>query len=317
MLAHRGSNSPSHDVIFEANENLHFHSTLCLAKGCTKRVPISRPRTLESYCYEFCGVVGISFEELSFFIDSRPASLDMHVSFPIIVSVHLRADLPKNVQNSLEPALLELFNSGVNSDVKIVTRDGQIFNVHKCILMCRSQKFMAMFSSEMKERDSPVELTQTDSFLFEKLLRWIYTGNVMMPDDIEQVTQLLLLADEYFLIDLKKRCEETLCSKLSPSNVVDIMVLASNLPLTSDSLMQECKEVFVRQFPSVSEHERELEAKLAAVPGLVSQLFHYFSRASKKSKRRRVTFRIAEGADVDHEASTVNSGYSSTGSSYT
>mmetsp|Transcript_34688 Transcript_34688/g.61001 ORF Transcript_34688/g.61001 Transcript_34688/m.61001 type:complete len:318 (+) Transcript_34688:2236-3189(+) len=317
MLAHRGSSSPSNDVIFEASENLHFHSTLCLAKGCTKRIPISRPRTLESYCFEFCGIVGISFEELSFFIDSRPANLDMHVSFPIIVGVHLRTDLPKNLQSSLEPALLELFNSGVNSDVQIVTRDGKTFNVHKCILMCRSQKFMAMFSSSMKERDSPVELTETDSFLFEKLLKWIYTGNVLMPDEIEHVTQLLLLADEYFLLDLKKRCEEALCSKLSPSNVVDIMVLASNLPLTSDSLMQECKEVFVRQYMSVAEHETELEGKLLAVPGLVTQLFHYFFRASKKSKRRRVTFRISEGTEVDHEASTINSGYSSTGSSYT
>jgi hypothetical protein len=304
-------------VIFEASENLLYHSTLVLGKGCTKRIPISRPRTLESYAYEFCGLVGIGFAELSLYIDSRPANLEMQVSSPIIVSVHLRTDVVKSEQNSLEPALLDLFNSGMNSDVQIVTRDGETFNAHKCLLMCRSQKFMAMFSSCMKERSGPVELPETDSVLFEKLLKWIYTGNVAMPDDIQQVTQLLLLADEYFLLDLKKRCEETLCSKLTADNVVDIMVMASNLPLTSESLMQECKEVFVRQFTTISEHEGDLETKLAAVPGLVTQLFHYFFRASKKSKRRRVTFRISEAADVDHEASTVNSGYSSTGSSYT
>lgn len=88
----------------------------------------------------------------------------------------------------MQPALLELLNSGLNADVEIITSDNQVFKAHKCILMCRSPKFHGMFGNDTAElHDNKVYLTETDGFLFDKLLKWIYSGSVLMPNEVDSV----------------------------------------------------------------------------------------------------------------------------------
>ena len=318
MLSRRGSTSPTHDVIFEAAEDLACNGSLMLSKGSTKRVILSRPRTAQSYCYEFCGIAGVQFAQMSFELDARPLSMENYVLAPCIVKVTQPPEDRNQRQNSLQPALQDLLASGLKSDVEIQTSDGQAFHCHKCILMCRSAKFRAMFDSDMQESVSNRVEVPTPACVFSKLLTWIYTSSVKMPDTVDGVCQLLLLADEYFLSDLQQRCEDDLVGKIQPENVVSIMVTAQSLPLVSDAVMRECKELFVKQFNTVKELQPNLEQMIAGVPGLMTELFSYFHKASTKAKKRRVTFNISEGdARPGDEVSTMNSGYSSAASSYT
>lgn len=318
MLSRRGSTSPTHDVIFEAAEDLTANAVLMLTKGSTKRVVLSRPRTAQSYCYEFCGIVGVSFPTLRFELDSRPLNMENYILSPCIVKVSHAHDSRLQRQNSLQPALADLLTSGTKSDVDIVTNDGAVFHGHKCILMCRSAKFKAMFENEMQESaQNRVELTTTHSSVFSKLIEWIYTSTVKMPETVEEVCQLLLLADEYFLADLQLRCEDDLVGKIVPENVISVMVTAQSLPLVSDAVMRECKELFIREFNTIKELQPNMEQLISSVPGLMTELFSYFYKASTKSRKRRVTFNISEGeARQGDEVSTMNSGYSSAASSY-
>lgn len=318
MLSRRGSTSPTQDVIFEAVEDLTNNGILMLSKNSTKRVILSRPRTAQSYCYEFCGIAGVPFSQLRFELDSRPLAMENYVLSPCIVKVMHVPEGRGQRHNSLQPALQDLLASGLKSDVDIVTADNQIFHCHKCILMCRSSKFRAMFESEMQESATNRVEVPTPSSVFSKLLTWIYTSAVKMPETVEGVCQLLLLADEYFLSDLQVRCEDDLVGKIEPENVVSVMVAAQSLPLVSDAVMKECKELFVKQFHTVKELQPNLEEMIAGVPGLMTELFSHFHKASGKSKRRRVTFNIGEGETrPGDEVSTMNSGYSSAASSYT
>lgn len=318
MLSRRGSTSPTPDVIFEAAEDLTCIGSLMLSKGSTKRVTLSRPRTARSYCYEFCGISGVQFSQMRFELDARPLSMENYILSPCIVKVSQAPEDRNHRQSSLQPALQDLLTSGIKSDVEIVTSDGQVSHCHKCILMCRSAKFRAMFESEMQESTRNRVEVPTHSGVFAKLLSWIYTSSVKMPDTVDEVCQLLLLADEYFLTDLQQRCEDDLVGKILPENVVSIMVTAQSLPLQSDTVMRECKELFVKQFNTVKELQPNLEQMIAGVPGLMIELFSYFHKASTKAKKRRVTFNISEGdARPVDEVSTMNSGYSSAASSYT
>jgi len=129
---------------------------------------------------------------------------------------------------------------------------------------------------------------------------------------------LLLLADEYLLPELKLRCEDDIVSKLTPDNVLDMLISSFSFPFQSSAVVNECKDLFVKEFASISEREPDLEIKLASVPGLTTQLFAHFHRFSKKTKKRRVTFRLNENVvDTVEDISTLNSGYSSAASSYT
>ena len=317
MLLSRGNSSPLPDVIFEAAEDLYSNASLMFTKGAHKRILITRPRVASSYCHEFCGIVGVPYTSVRFTLDSRPLNPEMYLSTPCIVKVHHSCEILQSSQNTLQPALLELLTSGVQSDLVLAVR-GSEFKVHKCILMCRSAKFNAMFSTSLLEANSARVEIDADPVLFDKLLKWIYSGSSLMPEDVEQICELLLMADQYFLTDLKLRCEEDLVSKITPYNVIELMVAAQRLPLVTDSLMTECKEVFVKEFNTVKELQPQMEERIASVPGLMTQLFAHFHRASSKAKKkRRVTFRINEGiVDTHDDVSTVNSGYSSSASLY-
>ena len=305
------------DVIFEAAEELFSNSLLVLTKGSHKRIPLTRSRIAQSYIYEFCGMVGIAPSTLLFTLESRPLDPSSIILGPCIVKAHHNTSIIQSSQNSLQPALLDLYTTGLQSDALIYVNN-RPFAVHKCILMCRSAKFRAMFTSSMREGgSSSIYLEETDEVLFEKLLHWIYSGTVTMPGEINGVCRLLVLADEYFLGDLKMRCEEDMISKLCPENLIEILVAAHRLPLMGEAVVEECMEMFVKEFQVVKETP-ELEKIIASVPGLMTRLFGRFHSASKKTRKRRVTFRINEDVvDTLDDVSLLYSGYSSTASSYT
>ena len=312
------SNVPqAQDIIFEAGEDLFSNSSLALTKGAHKRIALSRSRTAQSYIYEFCGMISVSAVSLRYTLDSRPLDASIIILTPTLIKVYHCTSIVHSSNNSLQPALLDLLNSGLQSDF-IIHVNSKSFPVHKCILMCRSPKFYAMFASNMTEaKSNSVHLQDTDEILFEKLLQWIYSGNVLMPEDSNGVCKLMILADEYMLKDLKMRCEEDMIAKLCPENLVEIMVAAHSLPLTGDNLIEECLEMFVKEYQKIKDTP-ELESIIASVPGLMMKLFGRFHSASKKARKRRVTFRINESiVDTLEDVSLFNSGYSSTASSYT
>ncbi|OMJ68652.1 hypothetical protein SteCoe_33845 [Stentor coeruleus] len=316
MLTH--SNVPqAQDIIFEAGEDLFSNSSLILTKGAHKRIMLSRARTAQSYVYEFCGMVGVSPSSLRFSLEAHPLDPTIIILTPSLVKVYHCTSILHSSNNSLQPALLDLLTSGIQSDI-IIHVNKRSFPVHKCILMCRSPKFQAMFSNKMLEKEAGViYLKETNEVLFEKLLQWIYSGNVVMPEDMNDLCQLMILADEYLLNDLKMRCEEDIIAKLSTENLIDIMVSAHKLPLTGDGLIEECLEMFVKEYHKIKDTP-DLENIISSVPGLMLKLFGRFHSVSKKARKRRVTFRINEDiVDTLDDASLIYSGYSSTASSYT
>lgn len=313
----RGENpNPQLELFFEAAEDLYSNASLMLSKGEQRRLPITRPRTAQSYCHEFCGIVGVPFASLRFTIDARPLNLGNFLSSPCVVRASHSCQVLQSSQNSLQPALLKLVTSGMHSDVVLRVREA-VFPAHKCLLMCRSPKFKAMFLTLMSESQTSEVFIDSDPELFDKLLKWIYVGSTLMPEEVRAVCELLMLADEYLMPDLKLRCEEELVAKINPENVVDLMVTACSLPLITDNLLRECKDVFVKQFGNVAKMQPHAEEMIGSVPGLMMELFQHFHKVTAKTRKRRVTFRINDGiVDTQDDVSTINSGYSSPASSY-
>jgi len=60
--------------------------------------------------------------------------------------------------------------------------------------------------------------------MLQHVLIWIYTGNIKIPDEIFEIIGILETAENFQLGDLVWRCEEEVLAKVSPRNVVDVLV---------------------------------------------------------------------------------------------
>ncbi|XP_043287590.1 uncharacterized protein [Venturia canescens] len=120
-------------------------------------------------------------------------------------------------------SLRDMFESKTLSDVIFVFDDKQLL-AHKSVLAARSEVFQAMFSSEMKEKDtSRIEIVDTKAEIFEEFLRYLYTGE--LNDLKNKVEEMLFLADKYQICELKELCEEFFLNNVSEGNVVKCLIL--------------------------------------------------------------------------------------------
>ncbi|CAL1292333.1 unnamed protein product [Larinioides sclopetarius] len=126
---------------------------------------------------------------------------------------------------NLKKALGNLYEDGAFSDITL--RAGkESFQVHKNILSARSPMFKAMFSSDMMEKDrNTIDLPDLDGVTLRRLLFYIYT-NTLKDLPLEKAFDLFRAADEYGLVDLKKRCSDLLKANLNKANVCDILYVA-------------------------------------------------------------------------------------------
>ncbi len=113
-----------------------------------------------------------------------------------------------------------LFLNDEYSDVTLLV-DGQRFNAHKVILAARSEYFRALLYGGMLESAmSEIELKDTPLGAFKFLLRYIYTGQMSLAsqrDDL--VLEILGLAHQYGFQDLETSVSDHLKAVLSIRNV--------------------------------------------------------------------------------------------------
>ncbi|CAN6236523.1 unnamed protein product [Urochloa humidicola] len=131
--------------------------------------------------------------------------------------------------------LLWLLNSQEGSDVTIAA-GGTTFRAHSCILAARSP----VFREEVREMaDNPdkypwryvnVEEEEMSAQAFEALLHVVYTDQLPDMSHVEPTEEavegLLFAAERYQVGRLKLRCQQWLCTFVTPFTVADILAMA-------------------------------------------------------------------------------------------
>ncbi|XP_044008691.1 speckle-type POZ protein B-like [Aphidius gifuensis] len=119
----------------------------------------------------------------------------------------------------------KLLKSGEFSDVNIIVKT-KSFKASKFMLAVRSPVFRAMFThKETKENtENEIIIEDIDEDVFEKLLYYIYTGEVK---NIQEMTMdLFIAADKYQLDYLKNQCEKALVSSIDIEKAAELYVFA-------------------------------------------------------------------------------------------
>lgn len=119
--------------------------------------------------------------------------------------------------------LHQMYSLGLFADVKVQCGD-KVFNLHKSVLSAWSEVFLAMFSSPMLERDGDLTVTDCGEETFENLVRFLYSEQI--PEDEQEVKDLLIVADKYLISELKRNCEEVLIEWMCVQNIADLAELA-------------------------------------------------------------------------------------------
>ena len=287
------------DIIFEAAEDLYSPSKgqILLLKSNTIKISIQKPRKYLSYANEFCGLTALSYKTLRFLSLGRDVLPDIVITSCCLVKVYHTSEFTLSVSNPLKSSLYSLYSNGSYSDLKIILNGKIEFKAHKCILASRSTKFECMLSTSFMEGCSNiVSIECVAPELFRLMLMWIYCGEIKFPEDIIDVFKLMLLADEYMMIDLKEKCEEDIRINLDNTKVLDVLLLIEKHPVVSAELTDKCNSMFIDEFDKILRDCPELEKKIVEVPGLMTKLFSHI-HAKKNSKKRKVTFVIEEHSE--------------------
>ncbi|GFS74840.1 TD and POZ domain-containing protein 3 [Nephila pilipes] len=122
-------------------------------------------------------------------------------------------------------ALRSLYSEGLFCDMKLRTST-KTFPVHKNILSARSPVFKAMFTNDMKEKNTEcVDITDMNADTIHRMLFYVYT-DILEDLHSESASQLYVAADKYQILSLKNKCTTFLITNLNANNVCEVLILA-------------------------------------------------------------------------------------------
>ncbi|KAF5274038.1 hypothetical protein FQR65_LT04436 [Abscondita terminalis] len=139
-------------------------------------------------------------------------------------------------------------------DVILKTKDEVKVPAHKCILAARLEYFNSLFSVRWNEDATTKEVSLPFPYSISiQLIEFLYTDELplLSNEDVDHICQLLIIADQLFVIRLKEICEFTLTSHVTLKNVSQMISFASIY--NADQLKSHCMEFICVNLSSILE----------------------------------------------------------------
>lgn len=110
-----------------------------------------------------------------------------------------------------------------HSNVTFLVEDTKI-PAHKLILSARSSYFQGLFGDNFAEATQAEIELKVPLEAFKAVLKFVYTGRISLVSlNLEQITEVCELADQYFFESLKQKISTHLIKMLSLDNCADIL----------------------------------------------------------------------------------------------
>ncbi|ETV97749.1 hypothetical protein, variant 4 [Aphanomyces invadans] len=132
--------------------------------------------------------------------------------------------------SSLATDLAKLVNNPQRSDVQFRV-DGQLIYGHRCILMARCEPLEIMLNGPMRERSqAEIDIPELSHDAFLAMLHFIYTDKVPALErratDIDFVLDLIAIADQFLLDNMKRQCELAIHQNINQDNFAAMLMTA-------------------------------------------------------------------------------------------
>jgi len=280
------------DIVFQAEEDLINQATgeIVLTKNTKKSIPVVLgERIFESYMNEFCGFTGLSPHTLRFQTEHRDMNMSLVISSSCLVKVGHKVDF---VSSDYSNALTKMLTDPIGSDISIKINNILIPS-YSYVIFARSPVLAKVLVEERKESVLNIEgIEPENEKLVVEIFKWIHTGNLELPEDIFKILELIKIANNWQLTELIEKCEEDIIGKLTAENVLDILIVCKKNKenIISEGTWDNVKSLFLREFTYIQQLHTDLEERIAAVPGLMSELFSHTLNTKGRKKNRHVRF---------------------------
>ncbi|KAG5344911.1 RCBT1 protein, partial [Acromyrmex heyeri] len=148
-------------------------------------------------------------------------------SFHSVKKNRIYTEEDENILDDLSNAFYDYFEPSLKSTSDLTIEvNGEFIYVHKSILKMRSLYFKNMFEfNEVENRKRVIKYDDYPYKTYRKFFKFLYTGWVYF-DHINQMIELLILADKYCVTNLEKECIKELKIHMNPSIVSYIKEIA-------------------------------------------------------------------------------------------
>ena len=165
-------------------------------------------------------------------------------------------------------------SSDNHSDITFsVGDDGQAIRAHKAILSARSEYFRAMFKRGMAEHSKDVvKVKDYDRVTFGRMLEYLYTNSINDLNECSSndIINLLMMANEYVLDDLRMLCEISAKRVLNSENICKFLLLSSKH--NADRLRDACTKFVIENKKALAQ-DSSFRAEVEESPELGLLLF--------------------------------------------
>ena len=128
----------------------------------------------------------------------------------------------QSTKNTVLERSRHMFNNPFMSDIMFSCEGSdKKFFAHKYVLSTSSAVFYAMFYGELAEKNSVVQLSDTNDEILEEFLRFLYTDECKLTPD--NAMFVLYLAKKYIVPSLGQRCIKFLEANLAVENAFTIL----------------------------------------------------------------------------------------------
>ena len=162
----------------------------------------------------------------------------------------------------------EFRKSDLLCDVTVRTK-GQDFPAHRCVLSAGSPYFHALFTTELKVRESEdnlIQLTEVTCDAFTEVLKFIYTGKATINSS--NVQDVVIAADYLIIPSLKSKASLFLERSINVSNCLALESFASQY--SCESLKQAAVTYSLENFVVVAKSSDFQSLELKKVKELLS-----------------------------------------------
>ncbi|GFY68312.1 hypothetical protein TNIN_219511 [Trichonephila inaurata madagascariensis] len=209
-------------IIFSDHQDYFCELFSSSMKKLMKNRSLYLPNDILTLHCECSFTAGIVSEETEKICQGCPSLMqEENLACDDLGSKNTSLDLTRILQEDLK----SLYKENLLCDTKLKTKT-RTFSAHKNILSARSAVFKAMFTNDMRERNSEcVNIEDLDDDTVQSMLLYMYTAT--LPDlDWDSACNLYTAADKYDMLRLRSECSSFLKDNLSPDNACDLLILA-------------------------------------------------------------------------------------------
>ena len=203
-----------------------------------------------------------------------------------------RDKIPTPSDSAYFDAMYKLLEGGQDTDMVFkVGKQGTVIKAHRVILMTRSEVFRAMLDRRrggMRESvNGEIKLEDYSPDSVSRMLEYIYTNRVKQLNEVNdsQLIDLLSLAEQYILTELKYLCEAAGAEILSDETVARLLFASERF--NALSLKQRCIDFILQDVGRITGHESFRE-EVQQYPALALTLLEAAAGVEPPAKRRRV-----------------------------